>query len=194
MQTGNGPRRLCRRYNVPGHAHLLTFSCFKSQPLLEGDTMRILVESLELSRNRHQFELWAYVFMPEHVHLLVWPSHETYDISKFLNTFKISVSRRVINRLRREDSSQLDLLATGQQARPHRFWQDGGGHDRNLTDEDAIHARIEYIHENPVRRGLVSDQLDWMWSSAREWGKSGTGLLRIDRDSVPHRRKQPSTS
>jgi len=156
--------------------------------------MDFLEEALALARCRHQFDLWAYVFMPEHVHLLVWPTHDDYDISKFLHTGKMSVSRRVMNRIRRDSPVELNRLATGQQIRPYRFWQDGGGHDRNLTDPEVIHAVIDYIHSNPVRRGLVTDPVEWRWSSAKEWVTPGSGNLEIDRESVPHKRQQPSTS
>jgi hypothetical protein len=47
-----------------------------------------------------------------------------------------------------------------------RFWQEGPGYDRNLTTSTAIEAAIEYIHMNPVRRGMVNRAVDWRWSSA----------------------------
>jgi REP-associated tyrosine transposase len=48
-----------------------------------------------------------------------------------------------------------------------RFWQPGGGYDRNITSIEALRAMIDYIHANPVRRGLVARPEDWEWSSAR---------------------------
>ena len=48
-----------------------------------------------------------------------------------------------------------------------RFWQEGPGYDRNLNTPTAIEAAINYIHENPVRRGLVKRAVDWKWSSAK---------------------------
>jgi putative transposase len=47
-----------------------------------------------------------------------------------------------------------------------RFWQEGPGYDRNVTTPAVIDAAIEYIHMNPVRRGLVERATDWKWSSA----------------------------
>jgi putative transposase len=47
-----------------------------------------------------------------------------------------------------------------------RFWQEGPGYDRNLNTSASIEAAIEYIHQNPVRRGLVKRAVDWKWSSA----------------------------
>jgi putative transposase len=49
----------------------------------------------------------------------------------------------------------------------HRFWQPGGGYDRNIRSTPALRAVIDCIHANPVRRGLVARAEDWEWSSAR---------------------------
>ncbi|MCO6046160.1 hypothetical protein NG895_19850 [Aeoliella sp. ICT_H6.2] len=48
-----------------------------------------------------------------------------------------------------------------------RFWQEGAGFDRNLFSPQAIEASIDYIHTNPVKRGLCDRATDWKWSSAR---------------------------
>jgi putative transposase len=48
-----------------------------------------------------------------------------------------------------------------------RFWQEGPGFDRNLFCAEAILSSLEYIHHNPVKRGLCRRAVDWKWSSAR---------------------------
>jgi putative transposase len=50
-----------------------------------------------------------------------------------------------------------------------RFWQEGPGYDRNLTSRDAVLAAIDYLHLNPVRRGLCARAVGWRWSSARHY-------------------------
>ena len=47
------------------------------------------------------------------------------------------------------------------------FWQSGGGYDRNIIEPGTLQATVDYIHKNPVRRGLVNKAVDWSWSSAR---------------------------
>jgi putative transposase len=59
-----------------------------------------------------------------------------------------------------------------------RFWQPGGGYDRNITSIEALRAMIDYIHANPVRRGLVARPEDWEWSSAR-WYR-GLRLVKLE--------------
>ena len=65
----------------------------------------------------------------------------------------------------------------------HRFWQPGSGYDENVSDVGALHEIIGYIHQNPVRRGLVNRAEDWPWSSARAWGGLAVdeSQLRVDR-------------
>jgi putative transposase len=64
----------------------------------------------------------------------------------------------------------------------HRFWQPGGGYDRNITSAEALRAMIEYIHLNPVRRGRVKQSEDWEYSSARWY--AGRRPVPIEIDSM----------
>lgn len=62
-----------------------------------------------------------------------------------------------------------------------RFWQEGPGYDRNLNRTATVLSSIDYIHENPVRRGLCRQAVDWKWSSARWYASDG----RIDDSDLP---------
>lgn len=62
-----------------------------------------------------------------------------------------------------------------------RFWQAGSGHDENVSDAAGLHSLVEYIHLNPVRRGLVSRPEDWPWSSACDWLGLPDSRLTMDR-------------
>jgi hypothetical protein len=57
----------------------------------------------------------------------------------------------------------------------------GGGYDRNITSTEALRAVIEYIHANPVRRGLVARADDWEWSSTRWYAGLRPVKLEMDR-------------
>jgi putative transposase len=65
-----------------------------------------------------------------------------------------------------------------------RFWQPGGGFDRNIFREKTVPGVIEYIHNNPVRRGLADDSLEWKWSSARFWAGHFDAPIRMDEPFV----------
>lgn len=61
-----------------------------------------------------------------------------------------------------------------------RFWQRGGGYDRNVRDRDELMEKIRYVHLNPVRRGLVERPEEWAWSSARWYDGDRGGVVPID--------------
>lgn len=179
-------RKRCHRYNIPGHAHELTFSCYKRRPFLQTDrARRYLADSLLIAKTRLRFDLWAYVIMPEHVHLLICPLEAECSISRILQAGKQSVSRRALRFVRANHPGALKWFATGQKHTRYRFWQDGGGYDRNITSAATLAKVVGYIHANPVRRGLVAEATGWEWSSAGDWHESGTGAIPVDCDSFP---------
>jgi putative transposase len=55
-----------------------------------------------------------------------------------------------------------------------RFWQEGPGYDRNITQEDAFINALNYLHDNPVRRGLCASQEEWKWSSWHHYHRPGS--------------------
>ena len=92
----NAPRRkTCKRYDVPGDSHFITFSCFRRLPLLAKDRARQwLLDALAHGRAKGQFHLWAYVVMPEHVHVVIWP--QVARISTILTTIKQSTAKTAL--------------------------------------------------------------------------------------------------
>src|SRR5438874_9641185 len=150
-------RKTCRRYNEPGNAHALTFSCFRRQEFLSKDGSRQwLVDALNRARGKHPIHIWAYVIMPEHAHVLIWPTLDDYDLSKILNSIKQSVAKRAVAHVRRQAPSFLRRMADRQPNGriAYRFWQRGGGYDRNIVEPQTAHQEVQYFHHNPVRRGL----------------------------------------
>ena len=133
------------------------------------------------------FDLWAFVIMPEHIHLVINP-RQGVGISTILKTVKQSVSRKALIWLGDHAASVFVSVSQifNRVARvSYRFWQRGGGYDRNLRSVADVHEKIHYVHNNPVRCGLVAKASLWPWSSCHAW-ETGTGQpIAIDRDSVP---------
>lgn len=187
MKTTNGQyRKTCKRVNIPGDAHELTFSCYHNQPFLHSErTCQYLAIAIDNARDKYDFSLWAYVFMPDHVHLLICPNHPQYSISSILASIKQSTARRALNYLREENPAGLKQFSTEQKDSPYRFWQDGGGYDRNISNPETLLHTIRYIHANPVRKQLVENAEDWYYSSAAEWREPDSGPLSIDFETWP---------
>lgn len=175
MECPRDHRKLVRHFNEPGQAHELTFSCYQRKPLLNGDLWRAwLSESLDRAMMGHAFDLMAFVYMPEHVHLLVFPRVPSARIDRLLYAIKRPFSFRIKQHLLQIESPLLTELTVqerpGKQA--FRFWQEGPGYDRNLTSLKAAITAADYIHRNPVRRGLCNWVGDWRWSSWHHYNGS----------------------
>jgi len=180
--SGQPHRKTRRTFNIAGHAHALTFSCYHGLKLLNNNrTRQWLLEAVDLARDRYRFDVWAYVIMPEHVHLLIRPN-SVYDMSAILKAIKQPVARKAMQYLREHDPALLAELAVRRPSgrTEHRFWQQGGGYDRNIHDPATARHIIDYIHHNPVRRGLAAGPIDWPWSSARWYADLGDVKLAID--------------
>ncbi len=183
-QTGRTyVRKLRHRYAETAQPRELTFSCYHSYAFLARErTREWFREALTKALSECGFQLWAYVIMPEHVHLLVNPGEAAERMPDFLQILKEPVARKAVRYLRTNAPAWLKRIRVreGQRIR-HRFWQPGGGHDRNVTNSDTLRHMIEYIHNNPVRRGLVARAEDWEWSSARWFAGLLPVKIEIDR-------------
>jgi putative transposase len=87
-----------RSFNDPGHAHFLTFSCLQRYRIFEDDQACLLLAvSIDRARVQHEFDLWAYVFMPDHIHLLIRPRRDEYSVSEILRSIKSSFAPQFLS-------------------------------------------------------------------------------------------------
>ena len=176
MKTRVGHRKRVRHYDEPGDCHELTFSCYRRLPLLTNDGWReMLSRSIDRAMLGHRYRLVAFVYMPEHVHLLVCPDGDASKVQRLLYAVKRPYSYRIKQLLVQADSRLLERLTV--QERPgkiaFRYWQEGPGYDRNLNTIEGVRGSIDYLHLNPVRRKLVREPLQWRWSSCRYYASDG---------------------
>ncbi len=163
------PSRL-KRYQTEGHHHFLTFSCYHRLPYLDTDHSRItFLTTLERIRQRHNFFVYGYVLMPEHVHLL-------------LSEPKRRPLATSLSVLKGETSKLLRGTRT-------RFWQ-VRYYDFNVFTQPKFVEKLQYIHRNPVERGLVEKPEDWPWSSFRHWSTGQQGLVEIESHWTYSRRRK----
>jgi len=149
-----------KRFQKAEALHFVTFSCFHRFALLDAPGVRETVEAvLEATRARHQARVYAYVLMPEHVHLLI-NEPPVILLAQFLKAFKQTTSRKL--RGQRE-----------------KFWQERY-YDSNVRGEEARSEVIRYIHRNPVKRGLVASPGDYPWSSFNHYATGIRGAVEIE--------------
>jgi putative transposase len=174
-----------RALNEPGHAHELTFACYRRHRFLSAErTCRWLAEAIERAKMKYDFALWAFVFMPEHVHLIIQPRRPVYSISAILQGIKQPVGQRAVAFLEANAPHWLPQITRRRGGcRERLFWQSGGGYDRNIEEPKTLGAMMDYVHLNPVRRGLVARAADYRWSSAGWY--EGTPTVDLTPDPVP---------
>lgn len=159
-------------------------------PVFQTEKIKeITCAAIDEARTSCGFLLFAYVIMPDHIHLLTDAPQKP---SMVLQYIKGIVGHRVIDYLKEQNyESSLLKLRHADWKRKHRFslWQ----HDSDIfsvTSEAKFMEKVNYIHLNPVRAGLVERAEDYRWSSARWW----RGLpredepLRVDLDRIAWRR------
>lgn len=172
------PKNLVRCYGK-GDLHFVTFSCYRRLALLGNARARnVFVRALGEVRKKYGIQLVGFVVMPEHVHLLIGESKLGMP-STVVHSLKLRVSKRMRRRIQKKSSSQSVLpFREGETALPQfrqkRFY------DFNVYSPAKRREKLEYIHRNPVTRGLVKDPKDWVWSSYSSYSGRGTALVEID--------------
>jgi len=150
-ESGPHARRLrSGRISVPWRTYFVT-KCTESRRTLLGSpaAAEIIIQSWAFVRGQGQIKLLAFVVMPDHYHVVI----------ALLPGGSLS---KVMNRVGSFTANQI-RQALGVQ---HRIWQDDGFYDRACRDDAEVREIAEYIHHNPVRKGLVERAEDWLFSSA----------------------------
>jgi REP element-mobilizing transposase RayT len=118
--------------------------------------------------------------MDTHLHLVAGSK----NLSKEIANFKSFTARRIIDTLQeKEDIKLLEQLAQAKaqhkKDRQFQVWQEGS-HPQQIQDEAMMRQKIEYIHHNPVKRGLVDEAIQWEYSSAANY-EGLPGLLDVEK-------------
>jgi putative transposase len=186
--TGCIPNRLHRYYGA-GYSHFISTSCYRRRPLLGSAANRdLFTRVLEQVRRRYRFVVAGYVVMPEHVHLLM-SEPERGNPSTVMQSIKQGFARRLLAQLRRVDPADQLSFWTGPVERG-RIWQPRF-YDFVVFSEKKRVEKLRYMHRNPVKRGLVLEPQQWVWSSYRHYayGEAGPVLENEPRKTEMRVRK-----
>jgi len=171
------PNRLHRYYGA-GYLHFITTSCYQRRRLLGTARSRdLLVEVLESVRRRYRFVVVGYVVMPEHVHLLLGEP-ERGNPSVVMQALKQGFARRCLGRHRRATDPRQGSLWTAA-VEEGRVWQHRF-YDFVVFTAKKRAEKLDYIHQNPVKRGLVLAPEQWKWSSYRSYALGERGVVLVN--------------
>lgn len=149
-----------RRFYVPGSTIFITQVVAGRKPLLtEPANLTLLRETMHEVKRLHPFRILAYVFLPNHLHLLIVPNGSS-NFSQIMHSLK-----------RNFTVAYKQKHGIGKQT-PVRFWQQRFW-DHVIRDETDFELHMHYIHYNAVKHGLVTRPEDWLHSSFGYWQTKG---------------------
>ncbi len=140
----------------------------------------ILVQSLAYCREHKGLQIHAWVILDNHFHAVL----SAPDLTRVLADFKRYAARAIIEQLSAEGCEwMLNQLAyyraKHKLSSDHQVWQEGS-HPQAIISDDIMQQKLTYIHNNPVKRGLVASPEHWRYSSAHVWLPGAIPLLASD--------------
>ena len=164
--------------------HFLTCTVVAWLPVFtRPDTVQIVLDCWRFLGQQKRLTLFGYVILENHLHCIA----SAPELSKELKAFKSFTARRVLDLLEaRGVWVLLDQLAYHKARRKvesrYQLWQEGS-HPQLIQDEEMMRQKLEYIHNNPVKRGYVDEPAHWRYSSACNYAGL-PGLVDVTTDAV----------
>ncbi|MBU1090100.1 transposase [Patescibacteria group bacterium] len=122
---------------------------------------QILADSLTYCQKYKQLKIHAYVFMLNHIHLVI----SSPDVIGFVRDFKKFTSKEMQKNIIAFEPNVLKLFESLKGG--YEFWQPSNM-PKIIESEDFFNQKVEYIHYDPVRKQYVKNPEDWIWSSANQ--------------------------
>jgi REP element-mobilizing transposase RayT len=161
----------------PDSAYFVTITTVEWVDLFTRQNQRnLIVESLKFCQKEKGLEIFAWVLMASHLHMLCRSAKEEVPLSDVMRDFKKFTSKQIIKLIKEEPESRREWLlemfskACGHlsRAQEYKVWQDGY-HAEELFTNKFIYQKLNYIHNNPVEAGIVLKPEDYLYSSARNY-------------------------
>jgi putative transposase len=170
------------------HLHYLTANIYRKARIFDSERYkRKFVQTLDDLRTELGFRIIGYVLMPEHCHLLLWPGPLA-NPSQIMQKLSERTANFILRNLRenlafpwcRKMLERFELPPSVHGHTHYRVWN-RRGYDMNLWSERKVQEKLNYMHNNPVKRGLVAQPGDWPWSSWRYYYLEDSSVLVMDR-------------
>jgi len=160
--------------------HFLTCTINNWIPLFTRPaTVQVILDALAYRQEQRNLRVYAYVILENHLHLIA----QSETLPAEISSFKSWTAKQLLEVLKVQGAERiLKQLAFYKRAhktdRDYQVWEEGS-HPQQIQSDEMMRQKIEYIHNNPVKRGYVDDAVHWRYSSARNYAGQ-EGLLKID--------------
>ena len=142
------------------------------------ETMNIVIDCWRFLQQDTHFEIFGYVILENHLHLVA----RSEDLSRDVQRFKSYTAKEILAYLQAENATrllrQLEWFKRFHKVESkYQVWEEGS-HPQIISSEAVLRQKLEYIHQNPVKRGYVDLPEHWRYSSARNYAGQ-EGLIDI---------------
>jgi REP element-mobilizing transposase RayT len=167
------------------NAHFITITTVKWVDLFTRlEQKKNIIESLEYCQKNKGLEIYAFVIMPSHIHLMCRSTGEV-SLNDIMRDFKKFTAKKIIQSIKEGTESRrewlLEIFAEScahlKRDQQYKVWQDGY-HAEELQSNKFIYQKLNYIHQNPVADGIVERAEEYYYSSARNYADLN-GVLDI---------------
>ena len=155
----------------PDHLYFVTTKAADHEHLFQQNIVkRMLTDSLDCMCLRKLLTLYAFVIMPNHIHLIIQSPPDN-PVANVIRGYKRHTADRLIRQYRAEENQKtLDILSAKARSskQRHKVWENGYN-AKSVFSAEFLHQKMTYIHNNPCqpRWNLVSEPVAYVWSSAR---------------------------
>ena len=169
------------KFNIEKGLYFVTSTIVEYIPVFTSDKyFQIINSSLDYCRINKGIEIFAYVIMDNHFHLLI----SVENLSDKLRSIKRHTAKEIIEQVKRDNKlwllNQFEFYKKKYKKESnYQVWQEGA-HPQLITTVDMAEQKINYIHNNPVNKGFVRNPQDWKYSSAGNYYYN-EGVIEIDR-------------
>ena len=163
------------------YPYFITLTIVGWLPLFSSPKItKIIIDSLHYRQNiSKEFKIYAFVIMENHLHLILKGD----DLSKSITSLKSYTAKTIVEYYKVH--KHLDTLSKLEfykkkfkNDQKYQFWQDGY-HPVQMSNRDIMLQKIEYIHNNPIKRGYVSVPFHWINSSASNYNELDDNALDV---------------
>jgi REP element-mobilizing transposase RayT len=158
------------RIHTDASVYFITCSVVSWLPIfIDAAPCEIVTDSLNHCHNNKHLRIAAYVIMPTHLHLILFDAdHDSERMSRTLHAFRKHTGRTLSDYCADHFPPAFnDVLYTNSLSdRTRRFWQPTR-HPVAIEGAQFYQQKLDYLHANPIRKGLVRYPEDWRFSSAR---------------------------
>jgi len=170
------------RINYPDRPYFVTATIIEWLPVFTNSRCcDVIVRALCFARERKGLRIYGWVIMDNHFHAIV--AGQT--LAQTLGDLKKFTAREILAQLKAEGRDWLLNQLSHYRARyksqsRHQVWQEGV-HPQSIPTDEIMLQKLEYLHNNPVKRGLVAAPEHWRYSSAHEWLAGALPVMKVDK-------------